>query len=277
MPSTLATTSRRVLVTGAASGLGLALVRRFAALGDRVLATDLAAEPPAPDSPNALPAGTAYLRMDVRSEADWHAARDWVQDTWGGLDVLVNNAGIAAGGQIELITEDEWELIVDINLLGVARGCRVFTPMFKSQHSGHIVNIASMAGLVHGPRMASYNATKAGVVALSETLTHELHTDGIAVSVVCPYFFQSNLVSTFVGSDARARAMATKLVSGSSVSADQIAGRILDGVDARRDVILTDRAGAIGWYAKRLARPVYRMALTVNGPFSQIQRRLGLG
>jgi len=224
-----------------------------------------------------LPAPHIALACDVTDSASVDKAFAEIKAAFGGLDVLVNNAGIAAGGQIELITEDEWELIVDINLLGVARGCRVFTPMFKSQHSGHIVNIASMAGLVHGPRMASYNATKAGVVALSETLTHELHTDGIAVSVVCPYFFQSNLVSTFVGSDARARAMATKLVSGSSVSADQIAGRILDGIDARRDVILTDRAGAIGWYAKRLARPVYRMALTVNGPFSQIQRRLGLG
>src|SRR3546814_16585000 len=88
---------------------------------------------------------------------------------------------------------DDWQWIVDINLLGVVRGCRVFTPLMKTQGSGVIVNIASMAGLIHPPQMAAYNTTKAAVVALSETLKAELHRYGIQVSGVCPAFFPTNL------------------------------------------------------------------------------------
>ena len=88
--------SRRVLVTGGASGLGLALVRRMADRGDRVVAVDLA-----DDRPESIPDGVEYLRLDVRSQRDWDAALLWVREQWGGLDLLVNNAGVATGGRID--------------------------------------------------------------------------------------------------------------------------------------------------------------------------------
>ena len=84
-----------------------------------------------------------------RSDDDWAAALAWVEQHWGGLDVLVNNAGVAGGGRIDVATLDEWQWITEINLFGVVRGTRTFVPMFKQQRSGHIVNIASLAGLVH--------------------------------------------------------------------------------------------------------------------------------
>src|SRR6478735_9056326 len=227
--STAPTAPRRVLVTGGASGLGLALVRAFVARGDDVLATDLQA-----DRPDALPEAAAYLPLDVRSDNAWGAALAHVRETWGGLDLLVNNAGVAAGGRIDVATMDEWHWIVDINLLGVVRGCRTFTPLLKEQGSGHIVNTASLAGLVHAPGMAAYNTVKAGVVALSETLSHELAPHGIDVSVVCPSFFRTNLGASFQGADI-----------------------VVRGIDARRDIILTDRDGQIAWRAKRFARPAY--------------------
>src|SRR3546814_13789456 len=96
-------------------------------------------------------------------------------EQFGGVDLLFNNAGVAQSGPIDETTMDDWQWIVDINLLGVVRGCRVFTPLMKTQGSGVIVNIASMAGLIHPPQMAAYNTTKAAVVALSETLKAELH------------------------------------------------------------------------------------------------------
>src|SRR6478672_3326300 len=194
--STAPTAPRRVLVTGGASGLGLALVRAFVARGDEVLATDLQA-----DRPDALPEAAAYLPLDVRSDDAWGAALAHVRETWGGLDLLVNNAGVAAGGRIDVATMDEWHWIVDINLLGVVRGCRTFTPLFKEQRHGHIVNTASLAGLVH--------------------------------------------------------AAGKKMVSGSKRSAEQVADIVVRGIDARRDVILTDRDGQIAWRAKRFARPAY--------------------
>src|SRR6476620_3631136 len=148
---------RRVLVTGGASGLGLALVRAFVARGDDVLATDLQA-----DRPDALPEAAAYLPLDVRSDEAWAAALAHVRETWGGLDLLVNNAGVAAGGRIDVATMDEWHWIVDINLLGVVRGCRTFTPVFKEQRRGHIVNTASLAGLVNAPVKTAYNTGQTG-------------------------------------------------------------------------------------------------------------------
>ncbi|WP_328857085.1 SDR family NAD(P)-dependent oxidoreductase [Williamsia herbipolensis] len=252
--------SRRVIVTGGASGLGAALVERFAARGDRVLVTDLAEEYSGPQ-------GTTYRRLDVVDADDWADARDHVMATWGGVDIVVNNAGIAAGGRIDVVTLEEWRRIIDINLLGVVRGCQTFVPVLKDQAhrnaaqkgspAGQIVNIASMAGLVHPPAMASYNVVKAGVVALSETLSFELEPWGITTSVVCPSFFRTNLSSSLAGSDGMLDQIAARLIDRSDTGADEVADAVIAGVDARRPVILTDRAGRKAFFAKRFARPLY--------------------
>jgi len=264
------TSPRRVLVTGGASGLGLALVRALVARGDHVLATDVQT-----DRPDALPEAAAYLPLDVRSDEAWAAALAHVRETWGGLDLLVNNAGVAAGGRIDVATMDEWRWIVDINLLGVVRGCRTFTPLLKEQGSGHIVNTASLAGLVHAPGMSAYNTVKAGVVALSETLSHELAPHGIDVSVICPSFFRTNLGSSFQGADTEMEEAGKKMVSGSKRTADEIAAIVVRGIDARRDVILTDRDGRLAWRAKRFVRPAYTAVMkraarrTVTAPVTR--------
>jgi NAD(P)-dependent dehydrogenase (short-subunit alcohol dehydrogenase family) len=244
----------RALVTGAASGLGLALTRLLADRGCRVLATDVAAE--APDVLHDLPLVT-YRRLDVRSDGDWAEARDWVQQDWLGLDLLVNNAGVAAGGRIDVVPLKEWEWVVDINLLGVVRGCSTFAPLLKAQRSGHVVNVASAAGLVHPPQMSSYNAVKAAVVALSETLSYELGAYDVTTSVVCPTFFRTNLASSLTGSDPDAAESARRLIEGSRLTADEIAANVLSGVDARRYLILPDKAARTAYASKRFARPLY--------------------
>jgi NAD(P)-dependent dehydrogenase (short-subunit alcohol dehydrogenase family) len=248
----------RVLVTGAASGLGLALVTQLAEQGCRVLATDVHADPS--EELQALMsahADVAYRTLDVTSDVDWSTARDHVVETWDGLDVLFNNAGVAAGGRIELSEMDQWQWIVDINLLGVARGCRTFVPVMKAQGSGTLVNTASAAGLVHPPRMSEYNAVKAGVVALSETLFHELKPAGIQVSVVCPTFFKTNLTSSLRGKDEAAQKSAAKLIDGSRRTAADIAAIVLSEVDKGRHIVLTDREGRMAYAAKRFLRPLY--------------------
>lgn len=245
-------TGRRVLVTGAASGLGFALVHGFAARGDVVLATDRTDEPP-----EDLPPGVGYQRLDVTSDADWEGAVTRVREDWGGLDVLVNNAGIAVGGRIDRATTGDWERAVEVNLLGVARGCVAFAPMLKTQRSGHLVNVASLAGLVHGPGMGPYNAAKAGVVALSETLHFELAPFGVTTSVVCPAFFRTNLAASLSGSDPAAEKATVRLIEGSRRSAADVAATVLAGIDARRPVILTDPEGRRAVLTKRLARPLY--------------------
>jgi NAD(P)-dependent dehydrogenase (short-subunit alcohol dehydrogenase family) len=256
-------TRRRVLVTGGASGFGQAIARVYAARGDHVLVTDLAAEP----DPAVLPAATgdgevAYLQLDIRDEVAWEKAKSWVVEHWGGLDVLVNNAGVGAGGRIDVVPIKDSEWIVETNLLGVVKGCKAFVPLFKEQGHGHVVNVASMAGLVHAPCMASYNAVKAGVVALSETLLHELASAGVAVSVVCPSFFRTNLASSITrGSDPSVEESGAALVSKSQVSADLIAARTVAAVDKQRFIVLPSRDGRLVLYGKRLTGPGYHWAM----------------
>ena len=240
----------RVLVTGGASGLGAALVERFAARGDRVLSCDLA-EPAEPTR------DVTHRRLDVRSDDDWESARAWVESAWGGLDMLVNNAGVAGGGRIELTTMDDWQWIFDVNLFGVVRGTRTFTPMLKAQGSGWVVNTASLAGLVHPPGMGSYNAVKAAVVAFSETVSHELAPYGVRCSAVCPSYFRTNLMGSMRGSDPDLAANMARLVEKSPITADDIAAAVLEGLDRGDELIVPDEPARVAYDAKLHHRAAY--------------------
>jgi len=244
--------SRRVLVTGGASGLGAALVEAFEARGDDVLVCDVNEPTPAVE-----PVETQFLRLDVRSDDDWAAALRWVEEHWGSLDLLVNNAGVAGGGRVDVATMDEWQWITEINLFGVVRGTRTFVSMFKSQGSGHIVNIASLAGLVHPAGMGSYNAVKAGVVAFSETTSHELAEYGVRCTAVCPSYFRTNLIENAralhpPGADTALDELMAGLVSGAPLGPDDIAAAVIEGMDRGEELILPDEA-ARGAYALKLA------------------------
>jgi NAD(P)-dependent dehydrogenase (short-subunit alcohol dehydrogenase family) len=252
--------SRRVLVTGGASGLGAALVRAYVARGADVLVADIApvVEEGRGTSPVSKPLGTtSYLQLDVRSEEDWAAALSWVTEHWGGLDVLVNNAGVAGGGRVDVATMDEWEWITEINLFGVVRGTRTFVPMLKQQRAGQVVNIASLAGLVHPAGMASYNAVKAGVVAFTETLGHELAAYGVRASVVCPSYFRTGLVDAMQGEDKAVGAVIGQLVANAPLGPDDIAAAILAGLDDGAELILPDDAARQAYALKLADRPAY--------------------
>jgi NAD(P)-dependent dehydrogenase (short-subunit alcohol dehydrogenase family) len=252
------TTASRVLITGAASGLGAALAARYAAAGARVVVADLA-------EPEACPAGAVYQRLDITSVADWTAAAERARREFGGLDVLVNNAGIAAGGRIDRVDEAHWRRVLDVNVLGAVNGCRAFVPMFKQQGHGHVVNIASLAGLVHPAAMSSYTASKAAVVALSESLRYELRPWGIDVSVVCPSFFRSNLSSSLNGSDPLADQVATKLINRAPRSADDIAARVIASVARKEFLVLPDRQARLAFWTKRLTPQLYERQMMVAG------------
>jgi NAD(P)-dependent dehydrogenase (short-subunit alcohol dehydrogenase family) len=247
-----------VLVTGGASGLGAALAARYAGRGDAVLVTDLAAHAD-------VPAGARYQRLDVTSETDWVAALERVRDEFDGLDLLVNNAGVAAGGRIDLLDGAHWRRVLDVNVLGAVHGCRTVVPLFKEQGAGHLVNVASAAGLVHPPAMTSYSAGKAAVVALSESLRAELAPHGIAVSVVCPSFFRTNLAASLRGEDPLMETVATRLIARAPLGADEIAERVVAAVDAGRFLVLPDRAARLAAWTKRLARPLYDRQMSAAG------------
>jgi NAD(P)-dependent dehydrogenase (short-subunit alcohol dehydrogenase family) len=239
----------RVLVTGGASGLGAALVRRYAGRGDRVLSCDLELHP--------TEDGVVPRRLDVRSDEDWEAARAWVEAEWGGLDLLVNNAGVAGGGRIELCSTDEWWSILEVNLLGVVRGTRAFVPMLKAQGFGWVVNTASLAGLVHPPAMGSYNAVKAAVVAFSETTSHELAPYGVGCSALCPSYFRTNLMSSMRGADTDLAEHMARLVQNSPTSADDVAAAVVEGVERGEQLILPDEPARAAYALKLADRAAY--------------------
>jgi len=236
----------RVLVTGAASGLGAALSDAFEARGDEVLRTDRVG---------------GDLRLDVTSDEDWAAALAHVEETWGGLDVLVNNAGVAGGGRLDVAGLDEWEWITRINLFGVVRGTRTFVPLLKRQRSGAIVNVASLAGLVHPAGMASYNAVKAAVVALTETTGHELEAYGVRASVVCPSYFRTNLMDSIQGADTALADMVAHLVESSPLTAHDIAASVIAGIDAGHELIVPDVAAQSAWRLKQHDRLNYDLMM----------------
>jgi NAD(P)-dependent dehydrogenase (short-subunit alcohol dehydrogenase family) len=186
--------NKRIFITGGASGLGLAVAKRFAKTGFAVAIGDINDERGEAALRELKELGTKaiYLTCNVTDIEDWKRVCDHLELHWGGVDIVVNNAGVAGtAGGIDEVSLEDWDEVLAINLMGVVKGCRQFTPMFKRQKQGYFVNIASAAGLMNAPLMSSYNVSKAGVISLSETLRTELKRDGVGVSVVCPAFFQN--------------------------------------------------------------------------------------
>ena len=273
--SEAAAAGKRIFITGGASGLGRALAERYARAGWRVCIGDLDVERCAEvlaairvHSPH-----SHALACDVTREDALQAAADWLQREWGGVDVVVNNAGVAQMGGIAETTLDDWRWAVDINLLGVVRGCKVFAPLLRTQGGGQLVNIASMAGLVHMPQAAAYNATKAAVVALSETLQLELEPDGIRVSVVCPAFFRTDLARNMRAANPRLEGMTKRLVERARIGADEIAERIFAGIERGDPHILTHPEARRFWRLKRMLPYRWYLAL-MRRQLAQVAARM---
>ncbi|GLZ37818.1 SDR family NAD(P)-dependent oxidoreductase [Actinokineospora sp. NBRC 105648] len=238
----------RVLVTGAGSGLGRAIAAAYSA-DHQVLVTDVDATTGARV---AAELNAEFLHLDVTDDSSWQRARAWCEEHWGGLDILVNNAGVGAGGRIERIPMADWDWIWEINVKGVVRGCHTFVPLFKAQHSGHLVNVASLAAIMNLPGMASYNVTKGAVLALSETLRHELAPDGITTTVVCPGYFQTNLGDRSRTVDPAVGAVSEKLMASSGISAADVARQVVEAVADKQFMVLTHPEGRESARLKRL-------------------------
>jgi len=275
--------SKRIFITGAGSGLGKAVALRFAREGWRVAATDLKLETVEQTLQEVQAAGGSGFAMvcDVTSEESFAAVAARLKSEWGGVDVAVNNAGVATAGTVLDSPIKQWQWVLDINLLGCVRGSRAVLPLMTAQGSGHIVNIASFAGIANPPAMASYNAAKAAVISLSESLRFEVEPQGVHVSVVCPSFFKTNLLATSRsggGSESSANVapqmekIVQKLMEKASITADGVAEAIYHAVREQRFLVLAhadDRKRAL---IKRLSPELYfRMALKATAKFMQKQ------
>lgn len=243
-----------IAITGAASGLGRALALRFAKAGWNVAVADLHAERGAQvvAELKTLGVDAFFQNCDVRDLAAVEALRDACLARWQRVDAVANNAGVAGSGPFDRIPFDEWQWLIDINLMGVVRGCLAFGSYFKQQQRGHIINIASLAGLLTPPGMASYNVAKAGVVALSDSLRPELAAYGVSISCVCPAFFQTNLIESTQGLTGNLfNSTLQRACAESTVSADEIADMIFTAMESRQYLVLTHPDTLQQWQAKK--------------------------
>lgn len=253
---------KRALITGAASGLGLALARALHAAGWRIGLADISGERLA-ELAETLGSkdGPAYTYTgDVADEEFLAGATSDFARTQGGLDVMINNAGVAVAGAVEATPPGDWRWIVDINLLGVVWGCRAAVPIMRAQQSGVILNIASSAGFAAAPQMAAYNVTKSAVISLSETLAGELYGSGVQVSVAMPGFFRTSLLNEIRAPSAETD-MARRLMQGSGKEADEAAQALLHGLDRRSLYIVWPSEYRLLWHLKRFL-PITFLRLT---------------
>ena len=219
---------KRAFITGAASGLGKALCEHLSKDGWTIGISDIDRS-----NLNVTAAmiqqngGKAIVqKLDVSdSEAYKRVVDDFLNET-GGIDLLVNNAGVGDAGAMGEYSLENWNWVVDINQMGVIYGCHFFVPVMKQQQSGHIINIASAAAFVSTPNMGAYNVTKAAVRALSETLSLELRPSNIKVSAVMPTFFKTNIMQHARGGE-EYQAMGKKMMAESNLEASAVADEIL--------------------------------------------------
>ena len=185
---------RVVVVTGGASGIGRAMAVRFAAAGARVVIADIE-EGPLQVTAAAL--GMTGVQTDVSSIESMNRLRDRVLEQFGVVHVLCNNAGVGGGGRAENLSLKDWQWVLGVNLWGVIHGIDAFLPTLLAQDEAHMVNTASMAGLMAYPNVPiHYNATKYAVVGISETLRNELADGSVHVSVLCPGFVRTNIMKS---------------------------------------------------------------------------------
>lgn len=250
----------RVVITGAGSGLGAALCDVLADRGAHIVAADVNL---AAATATAARCGSRVhaVQCDVSDLAAVEHLAEEADRLLGRLDLLVNNAGVAVAGRVGDVPLADWKWVIDVNVWGVVHGCHVFVPKLRAQKHGHILNVASAAGMIAMPMMGPYNVTKAAVVALSETLYAELADDGIGVSVLCPSFFPTNLTrSPRTSVDEGVRRAALRLVESGGWTAREIAEAALEGIDGGALHVTPQFDIRWAWRLKRLAPRMFQRA-----------------
>lgn len=267
------------VLTGAGSGFGLECAKIGAQLGMKLVLVDVQKDAldAAQAQMQALGAEVMARLVDVSNEGQMQALANDVQQTFGAPNFVFNNAGVGAGGLVWENTVADWEWLLGVNLWGVVHGVRLFTPMMLEAASkdpnfqGHIVNTASMAGLLTPPNMGIYNVTKHAVVALTETLYQDLKlvSDQISASVLCPYFVPTGISQSHrnrpsqlkadkpTKSQLIGQAMSDKAVGSGKVSAADVAKLVFDAISQDHFYIYS--------HPKALGNVQHRMEAIVQG------------
>lgn len=247
---------KTAVLTGAGSGFGLECARIGAARGMHLVLVDVQQDALDAAQAEMEAAGAQVLarKVDVSNAAQMEQLAADVKARFGAPHFVFNNAGVGAGGLVWENSVADWDWVLGVDLMGVVHGVRLFTPMMLEaaaqdpNYRGHITNTASMAGLLTAPNMGIYNAAKAAVVSLTETLYHDLNlvTDQIGASLLCPYFVPTGITSSernrqdapqaaqLTKSQLIGQAMSNKAVSSGKITAGEIAHRVFDAISANQ-------------------------------------------
>jgi NAD(P)-dependent dehydrogenase (short-subunit alcohol dehydrogenase family) len=251
--------TKTVAITGAGSGFGRGLALDFAKLGWRVAVSDINMDR-AEETIRLMDGRGKGLAIpcDVTKPEEVQRLADAVLGKWGSVDIIINNAGVPVIGFMDKVSLEDWRFEIDIMLMSVIYGCRTFIPIFKKQGWGHIVNVASSAGIVSLPEMAPYNVTKAGVISLSETLRGELKGSNIGVTVVCPTFFKTNLMDQARCTDERQLKMADAFFCKFSFgTTESVCRATLKAVKKNKLYVLPQPDSKLFWFLKRMTPNTY--------------------
>lgn len=250
---TAAFAGRTAIVTGAGSGIGAALSRALGAAGATVVCADLDATT-AMRTAEAAGTRARPAPLDVTDGPAVQALVDEVVGEHGRLDLMFNNAGITFIGETQDLTLAQWDRIIDVNLRGVVHGVAAAYPVMIRQGSGHLVNTASMGGLMAAGLITSYVATKHAVVGLSLALRTEAAAHGVGVTVVCPAAVETPILDQGELGAVRGRDYYLK---GQGIrrplDADDLAGQVLAGVAADKAMVVAPLQARVAWRIGRLA------------------------
>ncbi len=251
--------SKRALITGAASGLGLATAELLAVRGWRLGLLDRDAAPLAAAAADLRRSGSPLCEtyaLDTTDEAAVKSAVDEFAARCGGLDFAMNSAGVAVAGSMLDTPAADWDWIMNINVLGVAHCCRAELPQLAASGGGIIINIASAASFASSSQMSAYGASKAAVVALSETLYQEFADRNVHVAAAMPGFFRTRLMD-HARAPAGVAGFAQRMMQASNLEADAVALEIVSRAAAGATHIVLPSRYRWLWRFKRLAPGAY--------------------
>ncbi|WP_180027941.1 SDR family NAD(P)-dependent oxidoreductase [Acinetobacter sp. YH16032] len=259
------------VVTGAGSGIGRSFALEIAKRGGQVVCADinLAAAEETVQLISQTTGQKAFAEScDVGKKEDVERVANQAENLFNHpVTLVINNAGVGLGGKFDEMTLEDWQWCMHVNLWGVIHGCHFFVPKFKQQGYGAIINVASAAGFTAAPEMTAYNVTKSSVLALSETLSAELHQDNIRVNVLCPTLVPTNIMkngrlpSNYSG-------LADDLLQNHAfVTSDQVAQKTLNNLDKGILYTIPQPDAKLFWLMKRASPTLYTKMLGVGYPW----------
>ena len=230
---------KRVLVTGAANGIGAAIARLCVEAGHRVIAVDIDGQGLA-RLREKLP-GIETANLDVRDLAAWERVVDAAEAQGGPLDVLINNAGVCLPGPCDQVSENDDRLTVEVNLMGVMNGVRTVLPRFLTREKGHVINVASMAAFAPAPGLAAYSATKHAVRAYTHSCALDHRHSPIDWTLACPSAVETPMLQSM-----RTRRAGVVVFTEKPMTPEKVAGAIVGAIrEPRREVLVPNARGKI--------------------------------